>query len=48
MLLAAYAAFTRGRSPGGPAAAFPWWHAPVVAAWGAAAFAFVLRCFRWT
>jgi ABC-2 type transport system permease protein len=48
LLLAAYAAFTPATGPASATAAFPWWHVAVVAAWGAAAFAFALRCFRWT
>jgi ABC-2 type transport system permease protein len=40
LLLAAYAAFGSGSG-------FPWWHVAVIAAWGAAGFAFALRFFRW-
>jgi ABC-2 type transport system permease protein len=48
LLLAAYAAFTPTSIPNGSAASFPWWHVAVVAGWGAVAFAFALRRFRWT
>jgi ABC-2 type transport system permease protein len=42
LLLASFAAFAPS-PPGG----FPWWHLAVIAAWGAAGFAFALRYFRW-
>ena len=44
LLLAASAAFGAGPRTAG----FPWWHVAVVAGWGAAAFVFALRFFRWT
>jgi len=31
-----------------PGATFSWWHVAVVAVWGAAAFLFALRYFRWS
>jgi ABC-2 type transport system permease protein len=43
LLLAAYAAYAPA-----PDTAFPWWQVAVVAAWGAAAFIFALRYFRWS